>query len=54
MLAIDEDTAIVEHADGWRVVGRGRAMVFRSLDDHDVHPSGARFDGIRVALASRT
>jgi cyanophycinase len=54
MLAIDEDTAIVEHADGWRVVGRGRAMVFRSLDDHDVHPSGARFDGIHVALASRT
>jgi cyanophycinase len=54
MLGIDEDTAIVEHADGWSVVGRGRALVFRSLDDHDVHPTGARFDGIHVVDASRT
>jgi len=54
MLGIDEDTAIVEGADGWRVVGRGRAVVFRSLDDHDVHPSGSHFDGIRVAEPSRT
>lgn len=54
MLGIDEDTAVVERVDGWSVVGRGRAMVFRSLDDHDMHPSGARFDGIRVAEPSRT
>jgi len=54
MLGIDEDTAIVERPDGWSVVGKGRAIVFRSLDDHDVHATGARFDGIRVALASRT
>jgi len=54
MLGIDEDTAIVEGPDGWSVVGRGRAVVFRSLDDRDVHPTGARFDGIRVAAASRT
>ncbi|MEO8633096.1 MAG: hypothetical protein ABI466_07025 [Chloroflexota bacterium] len=54
MLAIDEDTAIVEGADGWSVVGKGRAIVFRSFDDHDVHATGARFDGIRVAPASRT
>jgi cyanophycinase-like exopeptidase len=54
MLGIDEDTAIVERADGWNVVGKGRAVVLRSLDDHDVHPTGARFDGMRVALASRT
>ena len=54
MLGIDEDTAIVEGADGWSVVGKGRAVVFRSLDDHDVHPTGAHFDGIRVADASRT
>jgi cyanophycinase len=54
MLGIDEDTAIVEAADGWSVVGRGRAVVFRSLDDRDVHPTGARFDGISVAAASRT
>jgi cyanophycinase len=53
MLGIDEDTAVVEDADGWSVLGRGRALVFRSLDDHDVHPTGARFDGIRVAPASR-
>ena len=52
MLAIDEDTAVVEQGDGWHVAGSGRAMVFRSLDDHDVHPSGARFDGLGVALAS--
>jgi len=54
MLGIDEDTAIVEHADGWSVVGRGRALVYRSLDDRDVHQSGARFDGIPVADASHT
>lgn len=54
MLGIDEDTAIVERADGWSVVGKGRAVVFRSLDDHDVHLSGARFDGIRVAEPLRT
>jgi cyanophycinase len=54
MLAIDEDTAIVEHADGWSVVGKGRALVFRTLDDHDVHPSGARFDGIDVVDGLRT
>jgi cyanophycinase len=48
ILGIDEDTAIVERGDGWDVVGKGRAVVFRSLDDHDVHPTGARFDGIRV------
>jgi len=54
MLGIDEDTAIVEQADGWSVVGRGRALVFRSLDDHDVHPTGARFDGMPVVGAMRT
>lgn len=48
MLGIDEDTAIVESAEGWNVAGKGRAVVFRSLDDHDIHPSGAHFDGIRV------
>jgi len=51
MLGIDEDTAIVERSDGWIVVGKGRAVVFRSLDEHDVHPTGSRFDGIRVASA---
>jgi cyanophycinase len=51
MLAIDEDTAIVERPDGWDVLGRGRALVFRSLEDHDVHPTGARFDGLRVSPA---
>jgi len=54
MLGIDEDTAIVDGVDGWSVVGKGRAVVFRSLDDRDVHPTGARFDGISVAPASRT
>ena len=54
MLGIDEDTAIVERADGWSVLGKGRAIVFRTLDDHDVHATGARFDGIRVADASRS
>ena len=54
MLGIDEDTAVIERAGGWSVVGKGRALVFRSLDDHDVHPSGALFDGIRVAGPSRT
>jgi hypothetical protein len=36
------------------VLGKGRAIVFRSLDDHDVHLTRARFDGIRVADASRS
>ena len=54
MLGIDEDTAIVERSDGWSVVGKGRAMVFRSLGDRDVYASGARFDGIRVADATRS
>jgi cyanophycinase len=54
MLGIDEDTAIVERADRWSVVGRGRAVVFRSLDDHDVYPTGARFEGIGVLDASRS
>ena len=54
MLGIDEDTAVVERADGWSVVGKGRAVVFRSLDDRDVYPSGAHFDGIRVAEQART
>lgn len=48
MLGIDEDTAIVERADRWNVVGKGRAVVFSSLDDRVVHPTGACFDGIRV------
>ena len=48
MLGIDEDTAIVERDERWLVVGRGRAIVFRSVDDSDVHQTGARFDGIRV------
>jgi hypothetical protein len=54
MLGIDEDTAIVERRGGWSVAGKGRAMMFRSFDDHDVHATGARFDGIRVADASRS
>jgi cyanophycinase len=54
MLGIDEDTAIIERADGWSVVGKGRALLFRSLDDRDVHATGARFDGIRVADATRS
>lgn len=48
MLGIDEDTAIVEGPSGWTVHGRGRALVFRSLEDQDVHATGARFDGIHV------
>lgn len=54
MLGIDEDTAIIERGGGWTVLGKGRAVVFRSLDDRDVHPTGARFDGIRVADSSRS
>jgi cyanophycinase len=54
MLGIDEDTAIVEGAGGWNVAGKGRAIVFRSLDDHDLHPTGARFDGLRVDQTSHT
>jgi cyanophycinase len=54
MLGIDEDTAIVEGPDGWRVLGKGRALVFRALHDGDVHASGVRFDGIRVADGTRS
>ena len=40
--------------DGWSVVGSGRALVFRSPDDRDVHQTGARFDGIPDVDAPHT
>jgi cyanophycinase len=44
MLGIDEDTALVRDDGHWAVRGKGRVLVFRSLDDGDVYPSGATLD----------
>jgi cyanophycinase len=44
LLGIDEDTAIVQDDGGWIVRGKGRAIVFRTLDDADTYTAGARLD----------
>ena len=44
MLGIDEDTAIVQDDGAWTVKGKGRAILFRTLDDSDTYRSGARLD----------
>jgi cyanophycinase len=49
-LGIDEDTAVVEGAEGWTVRGRGRAVTMSSFERQEVHPSGARFDSIPVLI----
>jgi cyanophycinase len=49
-LGIDEDTAIVEGAEGWTVRGRGRAVTMSSFDKQETHAAGSRLDGIRVAI----
>jgi cyanophycinase len=43
MVGIDEDTAIVQQDGGWYVQGKGRAIVFRTLDDADAYTAGSRF-----------
>ncbi|MEK6207428.1 MAG: Type 1 glutamine amidotransferase-like domain-containing protein [Chloroflexota bacterium] len=49
-LGIDEDTAVVEGADGWTVRGRGRAVTMTSFEWQEVHASGSRFDGIPILI----
>jgi cyanophycinase len=49
-LGIDEDTAVVEGADGWTVRGRGRAVTMSSFERQQVHASGARFDSITILI----
>ncbi len=44
MLGIDEDTALIQEADGWSVRGKGRALTFRSPADRVVHETGSRLD----------
>lgn len=44
MLGIDEDTAIVQDDGAWRVRGKGRVIVFRTLADADTYAAGARLD----------
>ena len=44
LLGIDEDTAIVQDDGAWTVRGKGRAIVFRTLDDGDTYTAGARLD----------
>jgi cyanophycinase len=41
LLGLDEDTALVRREAGWTVRGRGRVLLFRSLDDGESYPSGA-------------
>jgi cyanophycinase len=49
-IGIDEDTAVVEGADGWTVRGRGRAVTMTSFERQEVHPSGAHFDSIPILI----
>jgi cyanophycinase len=49
-IGIDEDTAVVEGADGWTVRGRGRAVTMTSFAGQTVHASGARFDSIPILI----
>ena len=44
LLGIDEDTLIVQDDGAWTVRGKGRAIVFRTLDDADTYAPGARLD----------
>ena len=44
LLGIDEDTALVRRDGRWDVRGRGRVLVFRSLEDRVVYPSSASID----------
>jgi cyanophycinase len=49
-IGIDEDTAVVEGADGWTVHGRGRAVTMTSFEQREVHAPGARFDSIPIRI----
>lgn len=49
-IGIDEDTAVVEGADGWTVCGRGRAVTMTSFERRQVHATGARLDSIPVRI----
>ena len=49
-IGIDEDTAVVEGADGWMVRGRGRVVTMTSFDRQQVHRAGSRLDGISVLI----
>jgi cyanophycinase len=49
-IGIDEDTAVVEGADGWTVHGRGRAVTMTSFERQEAHPAGSRLDSIPVRI----
>jgi cyanophycinase len=49
-LAIEEDTAVVETANGWLVRGKGRAITMLSFTEQTVHESGTLLDQLRVAI----
>lgn len=49
-IGIDEDTAVVESADGWTVHGRGRAVTMTSFERQQVHATGTRFDSIPILI----
>ena len=49
-IGIDEDTAVVEGAEGWTVRGRGRAVTMTSFERQHVHATGARFDSIPIRI----
>jgi len=49
-IGIDEDTAIVEGADGWTVRGRSQAVTMTSYERRQVHRTGERFDSIPILI----
>ena len=46
LLGIDEDTALVQRDGAWDVRGRGRVLVFRTLEDRVVYPTRASVDAL--------
>ncbi len=48
LLGIDEDTALVQHNDAWDVRGKGRVVLFRSPNDHDIFQAGARVEALAL------
>jgi len=46
LLGIDEDTALVQRDGSWDVRGKGRVLVFRTLDDRVVYPTSATVEAL--------
>jgi cyanophycinase len=50
MLGIDEDTALLQRAGDWTVLGRGRVLAFQSPTAREEHRTGAVLNGLAVSM----